>query len=95
MIQNLSIQIVPLNTLDAYSQIDLAIEIIKNSGLHYTVTAFNTQVEGQLEELQNLVREIQTELFKNGTEEVLMNLQYHAKKDKSVFLVEKTDSAQK
>jgi len=57
--QNLSIQAVPINTTEAYSQIDLAIEVIKN------------------------------ELFSSGTEELLLNLQFHAKNGKDVFLNEK------
>ena len=89
MTQNLSIQAVPINTTEAYSQIDLAIEVIKNSGLNYAVTAFNTQVEGEFLELMHLVKSIQLELFSSGTEELLLNLQFHAKNGKDVFLNEK------
>jgi len=89
LIQNLSIQVVPINSLEAYSQIDVAINIIKKSGLVHSVTAFNTQIEGELSELLDLIKKIQETLFELGTEEVLLNFQIHAKRDKDVFLKEK------
>ena len=89
MIQNLSIQVVPLNTTSAYSQIDTAISVIKDSGLNHTVTAFNTQVEGELTELLELISSIQKTLFGFGTEELLLNFQIHAKNGSDVFLKEK------
>ncbi len=89
MIQNLSIQVVPLNTTEAYAQIDRAIAVIKNSGLNHTVTSFNTQVEGELKSLLELITEIQSALFNSGTDEVLLNFQIHAKSEMDVFLHEK------
>ncbi len=89
MIQNLSIQVVPINISEAYPQIDKAIKVIENLGLNHIVTAFNTQVEGELDELLNLIKMIQEELFRSETEEVLLNFQIHAKSGKDVFLEEK------
>ncbi len=90
-IQNLSIQVIPINTESAYAHIDTAIAVIQFSGLRYKVTPFSTVVEGSLEALQNLILAIQTALFEQGVEEVILNIQFHAKKSKDVFLHEKTD----
>ena len=93
-IQNLSIQVIPINTESAYAHIDNAIAVIQSSGLSYEVTPFSTVVEGSLEALQNLILAIQTALFEQGLEEVILNIQFHAKKSKDVFLHEKTDKFQ-
>lgn len=93
-IQNLSIQVIPINTESAYTHIDAAIAVIQSSGLRYEVTPFSTVVEGSLEALQNLITVIQTALFDQGVEEVILNIQFHAKKSKDVFLHEKTDKFQ-
>ncbi len=90
-IQNLSIQVIPINTEKAYYFIDKAIEVIKNSGLTYNVTPFSTVVEGNFKALQNLIENIQTAIFTEDLEEVILNIQFHAKKNKDVFLIEKTD----
>ena len=90
-IQNLSIQVLPINSSESYKLIDEAIEIINSSGLRYKVTPFNTVVEGQLSALQNLITEIQKRLFELDCEEGILNFQLHFKKGKDVFLNEKTD----
>ncbi|MFK7756190.1 MAG: MTH1187 family thiamine-binding protein [Flavobacteriales bacterium] len=90
MIQNLSIQVLPVNEADAYAHIDRAIEVIKSSRLNYTVTAFATLVEGDLSALQRLITDIQDMLFANGLEEVVLNVQFHAKRSEDVFLSDKT-----
>ena len=40
-IQNLSIQVIPINTESAYKHIDAAITAIQSSGLRYEVTPFS------------------------------------------------------
>ena len=47
-IQNLSIQVIPINTEAAYTHIDAAIAVIQSSGLRHEVTPFSTVVEGSL-----------------------------------------------
>ena len=89
-IRNLSIQVIPINTENAYTHIDAAIEVIQSLGLNYEVTPFSAVVEGSLEALQHLISIIQQEVFTSGAEEVILNIQIHSKKSKDVFLNEKT-----
>ncbi len=90
MIQNFSIQVLPVNTPESYALIDKAIEIIKRSGLNYNVTAFATHVEGELSALQRIIEDIQTTLFESGLEEVILNIQIHAKSTSDVLMAHKT-----
>ena len=47
---NIAVQILPFSkTLDSYSVVDKAIEVIANSGIKYRVTPFETVMEGNYE----------------------------------------------
>lgn len=60
MIVNATIQVVPLADMDkALPVIDRAIAIIQQSGIKYTVGAFETLLEGEYEEVQALIRRVQ------------------------------------
>ena len=87
---NLSLQVVPINTTDAYPIIDKAIHVIQGSGVKYEVNAFSTVMEGQLDRLLEIVLQAKDAAFKAGAEELVLNVQLHLKKDKAVSLEEKT-----
>ncbi|HLP21561.1 MAG TPA: thiamine-binding protein [Chitinophagales bacterium] len=60
MIVNASVQVVPLTQIDqAFPVIDKAIALIQQSGLKYTVGAFETTIEGEYEPVQQLIRTIE------------------------------------
>ena len=76
---NAAIQLLPLKTNeDRYSIVDKAIELINKSGLNYKVCPFETVVEGSPELVYKLIQQIQTEILKNGCDELIMNIKIHA-----------------
>ncbi len=76
---NAAIQLLPLGAKeDKYELIDNAIELIQLSGLNYKVCPFETVVEGATEKVYALIRQIQEETLKKGSEELLINIKIHA-----------------
>lgn len=76
---NAAIQLLPLKTNeDRYSIVDKAIELINKSGLNYKVCPFETVVEGSPELVYKLIQQIQTEILKNGCDELILNIKIHA-----------------
>lgn len=76
---NAAIQLLPLKTNeDRYSVVDKAIELINKSGVNYKVCPFETVVEGSPELVYKLIQKIQTEILKNGCDELILNIKIHA-----------------
>ena len=92
---NLSIQVIPLETEASYDIIDKAIAVIQNSGLTYEVQPFSTVVEGYFEELMALVAHVRDELKSASCEAYLLNIQFHERANKPVYLSEKTSKYKK
>lgn len=75
---NLAIQIIPKSeTVDMYTLIELAIDEIQKSGLKYLVCPFETVVEGEYDEVMDLVKRAQDRCFEGGAHEVLVNIKLH------------------
>ncbi|MDN3205794.1 thiamine-binding protein [Algoriphagus sediminis] len=90
---NLGIQIVPKSKdKDSYWLVDQAIEVIKNSGVKYEVTPFETVMEGPEEELMKIAKEAQEAVLTAGAEEILVYYRMQIRKSKDVTMGEKTDS---
>lgn len=87
---NLSLQVVPINSLNAYPIIDKAIEVIQQSGIKHEVQPFATIMEGELNELLQIVAKAKEAALQAGGEELLLNIQIHLKKDKHVSFESKT-----
>ncbi|AGA80772.1 thiamine-binding protein [Echinicola vietnamensis] len=89
---NLGLQIVPKSTtLDTYSLVDKAIEVIKNAGVKYEVTPFETVMEGPEEQLMEIARKAQQAVLDAGAEEVLVYYRLQIRKSTDVTMGEKTD----
>lgn len=88
---NLSLQVVPINTTNAYPMIDAAIYAIKRSGVKHEVQAFSTLMEGTLPALWQAVLDAKEAAMEAGANELVLNIQVHLKKDKDVALNEKTE----
>jgi uncharacterized protein YqgV (UPF0045/DUF77 family) len=86
---NAALQVIPLNTPDSYAIVDQAIAEIQASGLPCQVGPFSTSVEGELTAILSLVEKLRDVCFDQGTEELLLNVQIHLKKDADVTTQEK------
>lgn len=86
-----AIQLVPLTNRDqGFPLIDEAIGRIIHSGLPYRVTAFETQIEGSFEEIQQLIAEIQALHLHSDVPEILMYVKYHIHQHENQHLSDKT-----
>ncbi|MCH7399622.1 thiamine-binding protein [Belliella sp. DSM 107340] len=91
-IVNLGIQIVPKSkSIDSYELVDKAIEVIKNSGIPYVVTPFETVMEGEQDELMKIARNAQEAVFKAGAEEVLVYYRIQIRNNEDVFISDKIE----
>ena len=88
---NISLQLLPgSKTKDTYEIIDRAIEIIAASGIHYRVCPFETVMEGDYEEIMQLISKIHTECMEYGAENILSFIKVQISKDKDVLISDKT-----
>ncbi len=90
MTVNLSLQIIPVNTADAYPIIDATIRVVQASGTKYEVQPFATLLEGSLEEVMAVAMQAKEAALQAGGEELVINLQLHLKKDQDVHFEDKT-----
>ena len=87
---NLALQILPLvNSDKIFSIVDKAIECIKNSGIKYSVTPFETVMEGKLDELLEIVKKVQLVCYNAGSEELITNIKIHSNKNEDVLMAQK------
>ena len=73
MKSNVSLQVIPSteNEEDLYPIVDKVIELIEDSGVKYRVGPMETTMEGQLDELLQIVKEAQHICKKHGARRVL------------------------
>jgi len=89
-IVNVAIQVLPQSaTKKAYDLVDVAIEVIKKSGLKYRVCPFETVVEGPYDKIIQTVEEMQLKCFENGAEELLVYLKIQNRNNVDVTIEEK------
>lgn len=88
---NASIQIVPkTKTKDTYTLVDKAIQIIRTSGLKQMVTPFETIVEGPYDKIMEVFRKANSTVAEES-DEILVFIKLHIRKDRDVTFEEKTD----
>ncbi|HOL18016.1 MAG TPA: MTH1187 family thiamine-binding protein [Bacillota bacterium] len=69
---NVSLQVIPLvEEAAVYPTVDRVIELIKKSGVKYTVGPMETTMEGELDRLLDLVKEAQQVCAAAGAERIL------------------------
>ena len=87
---NLGIQVIPKSkSLDSYSLVDKAIEVIKQSGVKHVVTPFETVMEGPQEQLMDIALQAQQAVLDAGAEEILVYYRIQISKDSSVRIDDK------
>ena len=91
MIINASIQVVPLTKIEeAIPIIDKAISLIQNSGLKYSVGAFETTLEGEYEKVQNLLRNIEDFCYSKKDIQFLVYTKLHICGGENITVESKT-----
>ena len=76
---NAAIQLLPIEAkTKRWEIIDKAIELIKNSGLNFKVTPFETVVEGTMEQVMKLISDIKENTLSENCPEIIINVKIHA-----------------
>lgn len=72
----MSVQLLPQHPSQSksYSYIDSSIDIIENSGLTHFVGPMETTIEGDIDELLNLVKKLNSHLNEEGCDSVITNI---------------------
>lgn len=78
MLINATIQVVPLCAIEkAFPVIDKAIAIIQQSGVAYSVGAFETTLEGEYETVQQLLRQVEDFCYRQSEFQFLIYSKLH------------------
>jgi uncharacterized protein (TIGR00106 family) len=88
---NLAVQVIPQSDRqDIYYLVDQAIGVIQQSGLKYEVCPFETVIEGEYDQVLEVVRKAWEACFTAGAEELLVNIKMQIRKEGDVSIEEKT-----
>lgn len=88
------VSIVPLGlpTTSLSEQVASVLEPLKRSGLHYTLTAMGTIIEGSLEEVVNCVITMHEVPFRKGIGRVYTTIKIDDRRDKPITIESKIRS---
>lgn len=77
---NVGFQVIPkVGEGSSYPVVDKAIEVVQRSGVKYEVGAMETVMEGELDELIDIVKKAQDACIKAGASEVMTYIKIHYK----------------
>lgn len=89
---NLALQVLPQSeNIHPYAIVDKAIEVIKESGLKYSVCPFETVVEGNWDEVMDLVKMVHQCCYNNGASQMMTYIKIQSMKDDDVTIEEKME----
>lgn len=87
---NLALQVLPrAKDKDTYDLVDEAVRIIKESGVKYRVCPFETVMEGDFDELMEVVKKVHEACYAAGTENMLAYLKIQSNAETPVFIEDK------
>lgn len=93
---NIALQVLPITAPEKmYGVVDKAIEVIKSSGIKYRVCPFETVMEGEYDQLMNIIEEVRDACFHTETEELILNLKIQVNKNKDITIEDKTNKYDK
>ncbi len=87
---NMALQVLPeANGKTSYDLVDVAIGIIRESGVKYRVCPFETVMEGTFEELMDIVARVHEACYAAGTENMLAYIKIESHAGKPAVIEEK------
>jgi len=87
---NIAIQALPRSaSKHAYDIVDKAIEVIQQSGLKYQVCPFETVIEGEYNQVIQLIEKIQDACYAAGADELICNLKIQTSIKENVTIEDK------
>jgi len=93
----MEISIVPIGTgsVSVSEYVAQAVDVLKESGLEFTLTDMGTTVQGSIEELLNIAQKMHESCFTKGIQRVYTVIKIDDRRDKQVKLGQKIDSVKK
>ncbi len=93
---NLGFQVIPKSIeQNTYEIVDKAIEVVQKSGVKYDVGPMETVMEGELDELIDIVKRAQDACIEGGASEVMTYVKIHYRPHKGVTIDEKIEKYRK
>jgi uncharacterized protein (TIGR00106 family) len=87
---NLALQVLPQSTTQhPYNIVDKAIEVIEKSGLKYKVCPFETVIEGEWDEIMDVVKEVHRVCYENETEKMMTYIKIQTSSIEDVAIADK------
>jgi uncharacterized protein (TIGR00106 family) len=87
---NVAVQVLPrAKNKDTYQLVDKAIDVIKQSGVKYTVCPFETVMEGNYDELMEIVKKVQLTCYQSGTETLMTYIKIQSAANNDVTIDDK------
>ena len=87
------IQVIPIGSgVSVRNEVMRAHEIIETSGLVVQLHAYGTNVEGDLDEILAVIKQVHETLHSEGTMRLATNVKLGTRRDKDPTLAEKTRS---
>ncbi len=88
---NAALQILPFaGGPPDYALVDIAIDLIRKSGIKYKVCAFETVMEGYYDEIMDIVKRTQEACFEAGADEMLVYVKIQRSIKQDVTIEDKT-----
>jgi uncharacterized protein (TIGR00106 family) len=85
-----SFSVVPhVQTNDLYGVVDKAIEVVQNSGVRFEVGAMETTMEGELDQLLDIIKKAQDACIQAGATDVITSIKIHYRPNQGVTIDEK------
>jgi uncharacterized protein (TIGR00106 family) len=85
-----SFSVVPhVQTNDLYAVVDKAIEVVQNSGVRFEVGAMETTMEGDLDQLLDIIKKAQDACIQAGATDVITSIKIHYRPNHGVTMDEK------
>ena len=85
------IQVIPIGSgVSVRDEVMRAHEIIKASGLEVQLHAYGTNVEGELDTILSVIKQIHETLHEQGTTRLSTNVKLGTRRDKEPTLADKT-----
>lgn len=89
---NLAIQVLPQSdSRHPYSIVDKAIELIQNSGLKYKVCPFETVIEGNWDEVMDIVKKVHEICYQNETTKMMTYIKIQSQNNEDVTIASKME----
>ncbi len=87
---NMALQVLPqADGKTSYDLVDVAITIIRDSGVKYRVCPFETVMEGSFEELMAIVAKVHEACYAAGTENMMAYIKIESHAGKPAVIEEK------